>query len=376
MSATSGLFAASGIGRLELDNRLVVAPMTRISATTDGLATQRMADYYERFPVGGFALIVTEGIYTDRAYAQGYVGQPGLTNLAQAHAWRSIVAMIHANGGRIFAQLMHAGALSQANRHRSHTIGPSAVQPRGAQMPIYAGSGPYQLPRTMTEEDIRAAIDGFAHAAKLAIDIARFDGIEIHGANGYLLDQFLTEHTNLRTDHWGESIPNRLRITLETARAVRAAIGADVALGVRISQAKVNDHAHKWRGGEDAAQSIFGSLAAAPIDFVHTTELEAWRPAFADAGPSLVQCARRAAPHLRIIANGGLHDPDRALQVLDHGADLISLGRGALANPDWPSRVARGVPLRTFDGSMLSPLAEIKESEVRTSVAHRLEDCA
>jgi 2,4-dienoyl-CoA reductase-like NADH-dependent reductase (Old Yellow Enzyme family) len=376
MSAVSKLFAASRIGRLELDNRFVVAPMTRISATADGLATQRMGDYYERFAVGGFGLIVTEGIYTDRAYAQGYANQPGLTNLAQAHAWRAIVDMIHAKGGRIFAQLMHAGALSQANRHRSHTIAPSALQPRGTQMPIYAGNGPYRLPRVMTEDDILDAIDGFAHAAKLAIDIARFDGIEIHGANGYLLDQFLTEHTNVRTDRWGGSIPNRLRITLQTVHAIRAALGSHVALGVRISQAKVNDHAHKWRGNEDTAQSIFGSLADAPIDFVHTTEPQAWRPAFADEGPSLVQCARRAAPHLRIIANGGLHDGGRAVQVLDHGADLLSLGRSALANPDWPSRLAQGLPPRAFDGSMLSPLAEIKESEVRTSVSQRLEDCA
>jgi 2,4-dienoyl-CoA reductase-like NADH-dependent reductase (Old Yellow Enzyme family) len=260
---------------------------------------------------------------------------------------------------------MHAGALSQGNRHRAHTIAPSAVQPRGTQMTIYAGSGPYQVPRAMTKEDILNAIAGFAQAARLAIEVARFDGIEIHGANGYLLDQFLTEHTNLRTDRWGGSIHNGLRITLDTARAIRAAIGDEIVLGVRISQAKVNDHTHKWRGGEDVAHSIFGALAAAPIDYVHTTEFEAWRPAFAAAGPSLVQCARRAAPQLRIIANGGLHDPDRAQQVLDHGADLLSLGRGALVNPDWPSRVARGAPLQVFDGSMLSPLAQIKDWELR-----------
>ena len=376
MSAASPIFAPMRLARLELANRVVVAPMTRISATNEGIATPRMVKYYQRFAGGGFGLIITEGIYTDGAYAQGYAGQPGLANLDQARAWRTIVDAIHANGGRIFAQLMHAGALSQGNRHRSHTIAPSAVQPRGTQMTIYAGSGPYRVPRAMTEGEILGAIDGFANAARLAIEVACFDGIEVHAANGYLLDQFLTEHTNLRTDRWGGSTPNRLRITLDTVHAIRAAIGHDAALGVRISQAKVNDHTHRWRGGKDTAHSIFGALAEAPIDFVHTTEHEAWRPAFAATGPSLVQCARRAAPQLRIIANGGLHDSDRALEMLDHGADLLSLGRGALATPNWPVRVARGMPLQSFDASMLSPLAHIKDWEVRGRDSLSLEDCA
>ena len=144
---------------------------------------------------------------------------------------------------------------------------------------------------------------------------------------------------------------------------------------MRISQAQVNDPAHRWRGGVDAAQSIFALLAQAPLDLVHIAEPEASRPAFEDAEPSLLKCARSAAPRLRIIANGGLHAPQRALQALVDGADMVALGRGALANPDWPARVAEDVPLRDFDGSMLTPLANIKVKEIERA-PQRLDNCA
>jgi 2,4-dienoyl-CoA reductase-like NADH-dependent reductase (Old Yellow Enzyme family) len=362
MSDVGALFQSVRIGTLAIDNRMVVAPMTRISATLDGLATERMARYYERFAAGGFGLIVTEGIYTDRYFAQGYRWQPGITDRQQALAWRAVVAAVHAAGGRIFAQLMHAGALSQQNPSNA-TVGPSSIQPRGQQMREYAGSGHYAVPRAITEPEIRAAIDGFAQSAQLAIEVARFDGVEIHGANGYLLDQFLTAHTNTRSDVWGGSVENRLRISIEVAAAIRDRVGRDVPVGIRISQAKVNDSAHKWAGPDEALR-IFRQLALAPLDFIHITEREAWRPAFAEGNVSLVSYARRVAARLKLIANGGLHDPDRAVEVLSHGADLLSLGRGALANPDWPSRIVRSGEPCPFNPAILGPLANIKDVEV------------
>jgi len=363
--ARPALFDPLDLNGLALPNRLVVAPMTRISATPEGVPTPTMVDYYAGFARGGFGLIVTEGSYTDRAYAQGYAGQPGLTDMEQARAWRAVTDAVHDAGGRIFVQLMHAGALSQANRFRDETVGPSAIAPKGRQMGVYRGKGPYRTPRAVTPHEIEAAIAGFAEAARLARDVAGFDGIEIHGANGYLLDEFLTDYTNRRDDAWGGPIGNRIRLAEQTARAVRGAVGDGFPVGVRISQGKVNDFTHKWAEGAEGAAIVFGRLAETGIDFLHVTEFEAWQPAFPGDARTLVRHARLAAPHLTVIANGGLHEPARAQDALADGADLVALGRGALANPDWPARVAQGVAPRPFDPALLSPLGEIKPAELR-----------
>lgn len=357
------LLAPATLHGLQLSNRLAVAPMTRVSASPEGHANGAMARYYERFARGGFGLVITEGIYTDTAYAQGYARQPGLSDGEQARAWRPVVKAIQGAGGRAIAQLMHAGALSQFNRFRDHTAGPSAVRPRGTQMTAYRGEGEYPVPRAMTDADIAEAIRGFARAALLAMEVAGFDGVEIHGANGYLLDQFLSGHTNTRTDHWGGALAQRVRLTVEVARAVRQMLGASAPVGVRISQGKVNDFGHKWPEAEAGASTVFGALAHSGIDYLHVTEFEAWRPAFGDAGPSLLQLARRHAPGLAIVANGSLHDPGRAEAALAGGADFVALGRGALSNPDWPKRLKEGRALAAFDPALLSPVGDIKPAE-------------
>ena len=235
--------------------------LTRITATEDGRATETMTRYYERFARGGFGTVITEGIYTDQAFSQGYVHQPGMTDEAQANAWKPVVSGIKAHGALAIAQMLHAGALSQGNRFRDTTVGPSAIQPKGEQMTFYHGKGRYALPAAMTEAQIADAINGIAELAGRAIEIAGFDAIEIHGANGYLLDQFLTDYANNRTDRWGGATENRVRLILETFKAVRAKVGAKVPVGVRISQGKVNDYHHKWADAERDAEIIFGSLA-------------------------------------------------------------------------------------------------------------------
>jgi 2,4-dienoyl-CoA reductase-like NADH-dependent reductase (Old Yellow Enzyme family) len=346
-----------------LRNRLAVAPMTRVSATETGHATDEMARYYERFARGGFGLVITEGIYTDQKYSQGYPFQPGITDEPQAQAWRMVTDRIHAHQGMAFAQIMHAGALSQGNRFVSVPAAPSALRPKGEQMKFYYGAGQYPVPRAMTEEDIADAIEGFVQAATLAIESAGFDGIEIHGANGYLLDQFLTDYTNHRGDRWGGSVQDRMQLTLEVIKAVRKAVGA-VPVGVRISQGKVNDYAHKWAGGEQAAQVIFESLGDAAVDFIHVTEFEAWKPAFPAGDASLVSLSRRYAPEVALIANGGLHTPALALSALNEGADIIAIGKAALANPDLPRRFANAEHLAEFDATILGPIANIKKSEL------------
>jgi 2,4-dienoyl-CoA reductase-like NADH-dependent reductase (Old Yellow Enzyme family) len=361
--STPSILTPHDIKHLTVRNRLAVAPMTRVSATQTGVATDAMARYYERFAKGGFGLVITEGIYTDQRYSQGYAFQPGLTDTEQAQAWRSVTDRVHAHNAVIFAQLMHAGALSQGNRFTRQTAAPSATRPKGEQMAFYYGEGQYPVPVAMTDEDIADAIAGFAQAAKYSVLEAGFDGIEIHGANGYLLDQFLTDYTNHRNDRWGGSTQQRLGLILEVIKAVREAAGA-APVGVRISQGKVNDFAHKWANGEHDAEVIFGSLKDAGVDYIHVTEFEAWQPAFAGSTKSLAALARRHAPGVVLIANGALHHEQHANAVLADGADILAIGKAALANPDYPNRLVEGRPLAAFDTSLLGPIANIKESEL------------
>ena len=361
---TSTLFAPIVINGRTVTNRLSVAPMTRITATLDGRATERMTRYYERFARGGFGTVITEGIYTDQAFSQGYLHQPGMTDEAQANAWMPVVSGIKAHGALAIAQLMHAGAISQGNRFRDGTVGPSAIQPKGTQMTFYHGKDRYALPAAITQTQIADAINGFAESAGRAIENAGFDAIEIHGANGYLLDQFLTDYANKRADRWGGSTENRVRLILETFKAVRARVGAKVPIGVRISQGKVNDYQHKWAAAERDAEIIFGSVADAGVDFIHVTEYEAWKPAFTPDGTSLMHLAKRYAPKAAIFANGSLHDVERAVAALDDGADIVTIGRGALANPDFPRRLSEHDILNDFDPTILEPIANVKETEL------------
>lgn len=338
--------------------------MTRVSATEDGFITKSIQDYYLRFAKGGFGLLITEGLYPDEAFSQGYLFQPGMANNEQAKAWRVATSAVQASGAKFIAQLMHAGALSQGNRYKNGTVGPSAIQPKGLQMGFYRGEGKYPTPAEITDSQIQDVVQGFADAAVRAHRIAGFDGVEIHGANGYLLDQFLTEFSNQRSDRWGGAVAGRVSLLTTTVTAVKKAVGEQVPVGIRISQGKVNDFANKWAGRERDAEVIFGSLEAAGVDYIHVTEFEAWKPAFEGGSDSLVALARRFAPKTRIIANGSLHSVDRAVETWGLGADVLAMGRGALANPDLPQRFEGNIPLRDFDSAILGPMANIKDSEL------------
>ncbi|SMO98431.1 NADH:flavin oxidoreductase [Paracoccus laeviglucosivorans] len=364
MTARQKLLEATRSGNLATKNRFGVAPMTRVTATEDGRATETMTRYYERFARGGFGLVVTEGIYTDQAHSQGYVFQPGITDEAQARSWQPLVKGIQSHGSLAIAQIMHAGGISQGNRFRDTTVAPSAILPKGQQMAFYYGKDGYAMPTEITEAQIAEVIKGFADSAARAVEIAGFDGIEIHGANGYLLDQFLTNYTNTRTDQYGGSTENRIRLAVEVVKAARARVGSGVPVGIRISQAKVNDYHHKWANGEADAAIIFGALAEAGVDFIHVTEFEAWQPAFGEGTPTLVHLAKTYAPNALIIANGSLHDTEKAEAVIADGADIVTIGRGALANPDLPIRLAEASELREFDPAILGPIADIKDSEL------------
>ena len=351
---------AQRIGTAELKNRLAVAPMTRVSATPDGAATAEMADYYATFARGGFGLVLTEGTYTDTTHSQGYLNQPGLATDAHVEAWRQVTDAVHAHGAPIIAQLMHAGALSQGNSYGVGTIAPSQVAPRGTMLDEYGGSGGWPTPRAMDADDIDTVIEGFA-AAAIRARAAGFDGVEVHAANGYLLDQFLTVYTNLREDEYGGSVANRIRLVARVLTEIRHWVGDEFLLGVRLSQTKVNDFTYRWPGGAEDAEAIFTTLAETGVAYLH----------IASEGRDFIDTARlsdgrtitglaREVSKLPVMANGGMHDLQQAADVLDGGhADLVSTGRGALANPDLPARVQAGAELEPFDHGMLSPMATI-----------------
>lgn len=353
------LSSAPLFGR-SLANRLAVAPMSRVSADSDGRPTEEMRDYYRSFAAGGFGLVITEGTFTDERESRGYERQPGIATATQGEAWATVARAIASEGAVAIMQLMHAGALAQRS-DGSRTIAPSSLRPLGEMMPEYGGRGAYRLPEAMTEDDLESVREGFVSAARRA-SAAGFHGVEIHAANGYLLDQFITDYTNRRRDDYGGEIGDRVRFPAEVVAAVRAASPAEFVVGVRVSEAKVNDFLHRWSTPE--AATIFGRLADAGASYLHVAgEGRGFRESTAPGREPLTSLARRLSG-LPVIANGGLEDPELAEEVLVEGhADLIALGRAALANPDWPRRVASGEPRATFERGMISPRATIANTK-------------
>lgn len=353
------LFSPIRIDSLSVANRLAVAPMTRTSANPDGTATQQMATYYARYARGGFGLVITEGTFTDTLYSRGYYRQPGIATDAQAASWRPVVDAVHDAGAPIVMQLMHAGAQSQYNDYADSNVAPSAVAPHGTTNPIYHGNDePYPIPEALTESGIIEVIDGFVSAAQRAM-AAGFDGVEIHGANGYLLDEFLTDYHNRRADEYGGGIGNRVRVLRRVVHSIRDAVGNDFAVGVRLSQTKINDREYRWDGPDDAAV-IFQAMAEAGASYIHVTGAGAVDPAFSDNGPSLVDLAARHGGGIAVIANGGLHDANEAETQLASGSiSLAALGRGALVNANWPARIVDERALNDFDPGLVSPLATL-----------------
>jgi 2,4-dienoyl-CoA reductase-like NADH-dependent reductase (Old Yellow Enzyme family) len=350
------MFSELKLNNKRVPNRFTVAPMTRVSATTHGCATAKMQSYYQRFAKGGFGLIITEGLYTDKEFSQGYKFQPGLVNDEQSNSWQEVIADVHAEDSIVIAQLMHAGALSQFNAHVEDNVAPSAIQPKGEQLPFYYGEGQYKLPKEITASQIESVINGFVQSALLAKK-SGFDGVEVHAANGYLLDQFLTPYTNTRQDEYGGSVQNRLRIHSNIVKRVRAAVGDDFVIGIRLSQAKVNDYVHKWQGVKEATE-IFTHIDKLPLDYIHITEKNALSPAF-DDGLSLFEIAKLQTKK-PVILNGEIIDKVTAEEAINAGADFISIGKMALSNPNFATLIKNDQPLKAFNFDLLMPIANIE----------------
>ncbi len=345
------------LGALELPNRTVVAPMTRISADAEGVPTAQMADHYASFARGGFSLIVTEGTHPDLTFSQGYRDQPGIVTPEQVAGWRKVTDVVHADGGRIILQIMHAGSLVQDNRYTDVTVAPSAVLPAGEMAARYYGDGPFRMPREMTREEIATAIEDFGTAAANAME-AGFDGVEIHGANGYLPVQFLTPETNTRTDEYGGSLENRLRFHREIMAAVVRGVDGRGLAGMRLSQSRSNDFTYKWHGGAEEARTIFTAMKDEGADFLHISTHQGLGEEFG-TGRTLAGLAREATG-LPVIACGKLEVPENAEEILATGeADLIAMARGAIGDPSWPNKLARGEAPVPFDPEMISPIANL-----------------
>lgn len=350
----NNLFIGFKIGERILKNRFIVAPMSRASADMMGIPTLEMQAYYHALAKGGFSAIITEGTYTDNVSSRALLLQPGIVSSKQIDAWKSITNKIRQYDCLAISQLMHAGALTDIGQG----IAPSAIRPPGLKMAkAGTGSQQYPVPGTMNYQDIKTVVDGFVASAGAA-QMAGFDGVEIHAANGYLLDQFITPHTNFRTDAYGGFLANSFRIIREILSAIKMVVNAGFIIGLRVSESKVNDLTYRWPDGAGFARELFGEIAKCELSYVHiAAEGGNWEREcrYAD-GTSSCSIAREITK-LPIIANGGLHDLQKAEKIVETGhADLIAIGRAAIADPEWVNKIQRGLLPVPFEKGMINPL--------------------
>ena len=326
------------LGSLRLPNRVVMAPMTRVRATRDGLAGPSTATYYAQRATAG--LIVSEGAQPSLP-GQSNPHTPGLHSDAAVEAWRPVTAAVHANGGRIFAQIMHGGRVGHPDTTGFVPVAPSAVRlPADVFTP--AGPRPAPVPRALSRQEVTGEVAVYAEAARRAID-AGFDGVELHGANGYLIQQFLSSNVNQRTDEYGGSLTGRIRFAVEATEAAADAIGAE-RVGLRLFPGGT-----VWDIVEDDPLGLYTALynALAPLGlaYVHTVM---------NGDRALFDLLRKEWPGTYIVnPSAGIvgRPADQAAGEawLARGADLISYGRAYLANPDLVERFRTGLPVREAD---------------------------
>lgn len=330
------LWAPLALGDVKLEHRLVMAPMTRSRSSREGVPTDLNVTYYAQRAADA-AMIVTEGVQPS-ADGQGYVLTPGIHTDAQQAGWSRIVEAVHQRGGNIFIQLMHVGRMGHPSNtpHGRTPVAPSAVQAGGT---IFTSDGLMTLPvpRALTTAEVRHVVDEYRHAARRAVD-AGADGVEIHGANGYLVHQFLAPNTNRREDEYGGSVENRARFAQEVAAAVADEIGPG-RTGVRLAPGNpFNDIDEP----EPMAQYVhlterLAQLNLAYLHLVHN-------------GDENTASAMRAAWPNPIIVNRARSSLENRMADLDSGlADAIAVGALHIANPDLATRLRNGAELNVPD---------------------------
>ncbi|MET0322318.1 MAG: alkene reductase [Duganella sp.] len=358
------LLTPTTLGDHTLKNRIVLPPLTRQRAAQPGdVPTALMATYYAQRASAGF--MVTEGAQIEPR-GQGYAWTPGIYSPEQVAGWRQVTDAVHAAGGVIFAQLWHVGRVSHTalQPHGDAPIAPSAIQAQQVKAFIETADGagalvPPSAPRALSADDIAEVVALYAQAAQNALD-AGFDGVEIHAANGYLVNQFISQHANVRTDGYGGSLPNRLRFLREVVQAVAAVVGPQ-RMGVRFAP---------LFSGTDQDRVYIGLVEDDP----HATYIEAIK-ILQDAGvgylsiaeadwdnaPDLPEDFRRdvRATFTGRILYAGRYTAERGARLVEAGlADLIGFGRPFIANPDLPARIANGWPLNPTDPATMYGGAE------------------
>ena len=330
------------LGSTELKNRIVMSPMTR-SRAIDNIPNDLMMEYYSQRADGG--LLITEGT-APSANGLGYPRIPGIYNKAQIEGWKKVTDAVHQKGAKIFLQLMHTGRCSHPGNMETGTeiLAPSPVALDGQMYTDKSGLQNYPVPKEMTLEDIRQAQREFVQAAKNAIT-AGFDGVEIHGANGYLVDQFINTASNKRTDEYGGSIENRSRFAIETAQQVAKAIGPEKT-GIRLSPCGAFNGMELFENMEDTFQFLAEELGKIKLAYIHVVDHSAMgAPEVTDSVKSKIRNAFGGT----IIASGGL-DKQKAEAILTEGkGDLVAFGRPYLANPDLVYRLVNDLKLNVPD---------------------------
>lgn len=341
------LFSPLPLGTIEIQNRVVMAPMTR-SRAPGNIPNSLMAEYYGQRASAG--LIVTEGT-SPSPNGLGYARIPGIFSPEQRDGWRLVTEAVHAKGSHVFIQLMHAGRVGSALNLPSgaELLAPSTVAMSGKIWTDSQGEQPYDLPREMTSDEISDAISEYARAATLAVE-AEFDGVEIHGANGYLITQFLDPGSNLRDDDYGGDATCRNRFAVDVAKAVISAIGAS-RTGIRLSPYGLfNDMSGTYEGIAEQYTQLAAVLGGLGLAYLHMVDHSAMGAPKPDQAVVSAMCkAFRDNGGGSVILSGG-YDRERAEGDLQSGAaDLVAFGRPFIANPDLVERFRTGASLAVPD---------------------------
>jgi 2,4-dienoyl-CoA reductase-like NADH-dependent reductase (Old Yellow Enzyme family) len=340
----SKLFSPYTLNGHTLKNRIGVAPMTRMSAGPEGIPRQDVLDFLVRRAQNGVSLIYSEAIIIDTESAQGYPGQARLLTPAQIDAWKPVTAAIRAAGAVSIMQMFHCGRVSWLDVNPAkRVIAPSAIAGRSLNPLTQA---PYPVPEAMNEKDIAHAIQGFVRTAQGAI-AAGFDGIEVHGAHGYLISQFLSPYSNQRTDGYGGSTEGRYRFAHEVIQAVRAVVPKNKILTFRISNWGMPDLDVSLFGTQAEYQAVVRLLAQEPIDALSLSTYNFADKAFG-TDQTMAQLTRAVCP-LPLLLCGGIYDRATAESASDQ-ADIVLSGKSLLLNPNWVADITARKPLTPYRG--------------------------
>lgn len=330
------VWSPARVGAINLSNRLAMAPMTRSRANFDGTPSPLAAEYYsQRASLG---LIITEGTQPSDD-GQGYTLTPGIYTDSHVKGWKEITDAVHAKGSHIFIQLMHVGRTSHPDNtpHHRQAVAPSAIAPKDQ---IFTPTGPQAIPepREMSADDIRQTIGDFRHAAKCAIE-AGADGVEIHGANGYLLQQFFAPNANRRTDEYGGGLENRARFAIKVAKAVADEIGAE-RTAMRLSPGATLGGLDEGPDGPDLYRYLVAELDKLGLAYVHLMHL---------GNEALLGDIRKLWHQALVVNRPGRALADVGSDIAKGLADIESYGQFTLSNPDFPARLKAGAEMNKAD---------------------------